>query len=80
MNLVEDFSPMTDAMRGISANTFRSTSSDTRIGKARKTSVRRISTSSNFPPRYPAIAPMMAPTVQAINATEMPMMIDTRPP
>ena len=80
MNLTDVFSPMIDRTRGISANTFLSTSSDTRIGNARKTSVIRIKMSSSLPPRYPAIAPTMVPTVQAMSATEMPIMIEMRPP
>ena len=66
--------------RGTSANTFLSTNNETRIGNARNTSVIRIRMSSSMPPMYPAIAPTMVPTVQAMRATEIPIMIDTRPP
>ena len=51
MNLDRGLVPHDRLDEGISASTFRSTSSDTRIGKARKMSVMRISTSSNIPPR-----------------------------
>ena len=64
----------------IAPSTLRMTSSDTRIGNARKMSVTRIMTSSKHPPRRPAMAPTATPMNTLMIAEARPMSSDTRMP
>src|SRR5712692_7243347 len=51
-----------------------------RAGKARKTSVRRMSASSTRPPLYPATSPTTVPKTPADATTTTPMMSEIRAP
>ena len=67
-------------MESLVLNICSTTMAPSRIGNARKISVRRLSTASTQPPKKPATAPISVPSSTTSNVANTPTLKEVRVP